>query len=215
MGQYGMQINFPLDYNGMWREILVPPNGVCPRPGLFIDRDGTIIELVNYLSNPRDVCPIDDAITLIVEACSKNIPVVMVTNQSGISRGYYDWEAFAKVQAAVITMVTKVGGAIHGIYACSALPNSNAHCRKPNPGMLLAGAEDLLIDLPNSWIVGDTANDLLAGKKAGLNNGWLVQTGYGKKEVKKALTLSNKNFSVITNRPLTELSCLLPTYGKL
>jgi len=210
-----MQINFPLDDNGMWREIRVPPDEICPRPGLFIDRDGTIIELVNYLSNPSDVCPIDDAITLIVEACYKNIPVIMVTNQSGIGRGYYDWEAFSKVQAAVIDIVAKVGGAIHGIYACSALPESNSYCRKPNPGMIFAGAEDLAIDLPNSWIVGDTANDLLAGKRAGLKNGWLVKTGYGQKERKKALTLSNKNFDVITNQPLTELSCLLPTCGKL
>jgi D-glycero-D-manno-heptose 1,7-bisphosphate phosphatase len=194
----------------MWREICHPPGDAAPRPALFLDRDGTLIELVDYLNTAADVRPIAAAVALTARARANNIPTVLVTNQSGIGRGYYGWDAFAAVQAAVIAAVAAGGGQIDAVYACPALPDSGAACRKPNPGMLVAGAADLVLDLGRSWIVGDAASDLAAGERAGLQRGWLVATGYGARQRRQALALRGAGFDVIVDRPLSELADLLP-----
>ena len=196
---------FPLDENGLWREICTPRAAVAPRPALFLDRDGTLIELVEYISTPDDVRPIAEAVALTARARAIDIPTVMVTNQSGIARGYYDWRHFAAVQEAVIAAVAAGGGDIDAVYACPALPDSGAACRKPNPGMLLAAAQDLALDLAASWIAGDAASDLAAGANAGLRHGWLVATGYGAKQRGEALALGGPGFDVTVDRPLSEL----------
>jgi len=195
----------------MWREIITAPSGsIAPRPALFLDRDGTLIELVDYLCMPERVAPIAEAIALTAQARANNILTIMVTNQSGISRGYYGWDAFAAVQARVVAAVTEGGGHLDAVYACPALPDSDAACRKPNPGMLLAAAGDLALDLRHSWIVGDTASDLAAGARAGLQRGWLVSTGYGISARDKVLALRGTGFDVTVDRPLSELADLLP-----
>ena len=200
---------FPLDQNGLWREIRNPRAGLSQRPALFLDRDGTLIELVEFISTPDDVRPIAEAVALAARARAMDIPTVMVTNQSGIARGHYDWQHFAAVQEAVIAAVAAGGGEIDAVYACPALPGSGAACRKPNPGMLLAAAEDLALDLAQSWIVGDAASDLAAGANAGLRHGWLVATGYGAQERGDALALGGPGFDVSVGRPMSELGELL------
>ena len=185
---------FPLDNFGMWREVCIPYQSTGRRAALFLDRDGTLIELVNYIEKVEDVRPIPEAISLIVHARENNMAVILVTNQSGIGRGYFDWETFASVQNKINTEVMLGGGKIDAIYACPALPGSNAMCRKPNPGMLLAGASDLGIDLSCSWIVGDTVGDMIAGFRAGVPNGWLVNTGYGLQDREKALKIRKKRY---------------------
>lgn len=200
---------FPLDDSGMWREIRTTISGDKSRPALFIDRDGTIIELVEYLSMPQGVRPIPAAVALIARARRANVPTVMVTNQSGVGRGYYGWADFAAVQEAVHAAVAVGSGGIDAVYACSSLPDSGDPCRKPNPGMLFAAARDLDLDLARSWIVGDAATDLLAGARAGLARGWLVATGYGAEERKAALALRCPNFDVTVDQPLRELAELL------
>ena len=202
---------FPLDNYGMWREVCVPPGSLGQRAALFLDRDGTIIELVDYIEKAEDVKPIPDAMNLIVSARENNMAIILVTNQSGIGRGCFDWEAFASVQNAVNNEVALAGGQIDAIYACPAIPGSNAMCRKPNPGMLLAGALDLGIDLSGSWIVGDTVADMIAGARAGIPNGWLVNTGYGLQDREKALKITNEHFQVTVGRPLRELGNLIMT----
>ncbi len=202
---------FPIDNYGMWREVCIPPGSFGRRAALFLDRDGTLIELVNYIEKAEDVKPIPDAVSLIVNARSHNMAIILVTNQSGIGRGYFDWGAFASVQHAVNSAVALAGGEIDAIYACPALPESNAMCRKPNPGMLLAGASDLGIDLSCSWIIGDTASDMIAGARAGIPNGWLVDTGYGLQDREKALQITDNNFQVTVGRPLADLGNLIMT----
>lgn len=193
----------------MWREILAPHGGSALRPALFLDRDGTLIDLVDYLSTPDDVRPIAEAVALTARARANDIPTVLVTNQSGIGRGYYDWQHFAEVQQAVIAAIVAGGGRIDAVYACPALPGSGAACRKPNPGMLLAAAEDLALDLTRSWMVGDAASDLAAAANAGLHHGWLVATGYGTGDRADALALSGPDFDVTVDRPLSELAEML------
>jgi D-glycero-D-manno-heptose 1,7-bisphosphate phosphatase len=193
----------------MWREILVPQKGSALRPALFLDRDGTLIDLVDYLSTPDDVRPIAEAVALTARARANDIPTVLVTNQSGIGRGYYNWQHFAEVQQTVIAAVVAGGGKVDAVYACPALPGSDAACRKPNPGMLLAAAEDLALDLAQSWMVGDAASDLAAAANAGLRHGWLVATGYGTGDRADALALGGPGFDVTVDRPLSELAEML------
>ena len=199
---------FPLDSDGLWREVRAGP-AAAPGPALFLDRDGTIIELVDYLSRAEEVAAIPGALESLAAATRAGLRVVVVTNQSGIGRGYYGWDAFAAVQARVTALADAAGGRIDGVYACPALPGSGAPCRKPAPGMLLAAAADLAIDLSRSWIVGDSASDLEAGRRAGLARGWLVPTGYGGRDRSAASGLADAGFPVTIGRPIAALGAAL------
>ena len=199
---------FPLDSDGLWREVRAGP-AAAPGPALFLDRDGTIIELVDYLSRAEEVAAIPGALESLAAATRAGLRVVVVTNQSGIGRGYSGWDAFAAVQARVTALADAAGGRIDGVYACPALPGSGAPCRKPAPGMLLAAAADLAIDLGRSWIVGDSASDLEAGRRAGLARGWLVPTGYGGRDRGAASGLADAGFHVTIGRPISALGAAL------
>ncbi len=199
---------FPLDPSGLWREVR-SGRPAEPGPALFLDRDGTLIRLVNYLSRAEDVASVPGAFETLAQAGQAGFRAVIVTNQSGIERGYYGWGAFAAVQARVIALAEAAGGAIDAVYACPALPGNGAACRKPAPGMILAAAEDLAIDLGASWIVGDSASDLEAGRRAGLGRGWLVPTGYGSGDRSLAAGLASSTFRVTIGQPITALGAAL------
>jgi len=193
---------------GMWRQSFCAPpaDSQGPRPALFVDRDGTLIELVSYLCEPGKVQLIAPAVLAVRQANSVGMPVVVVTNQSGIERGYYDWKDFAAVQQAMIAELKHAGAKIDAVYACASHPERNAPCRKPNPGMLLAAAEDNALDLGTSWILGDAATDLQAGKAAGLPKGWLAPGGYGTRDRDRARTLACDTFSVCTDNTFNALA---------
>ncbi len=201
----------PLDAEGVWCESRRAPFAT-PRPALFVDRDGTLIELVPYLSEPARVKPVPGAERLVARANALEIPVVVVTNQSGVGRGYYGWREFAAVEQAIDRKFEAHGGRIDAVYACPHPPGALAPepaedppCRKPNPGMLLRAQRDLNLDLASSWIVGDAASDLEAGKRAGLARGWLVPTGYGARDAKAAEGLSCSTFDTVVGRAIGSL----------
>lgn len=199
---------FPLDPSGLWREVR-SGRPAKPGPALFLDRDGTLIRLVNYLCRADEVAPIPGAFESLARARHAGFRVVIVTNQSGIGRGYYGWDAFAAVQERVAALAEAAGGQVDAVYACPALPGSGAACRKPAHGMILAAAEDLAIDLGASWIVGDSASDLEAGRRAGLARGWLVPTGHGAGDRGVAAGLASGNFRVTIGRPIAALGAAL------
>jgi D-glycero-D-manno-heptose 1,7-bisphosphate phosphatase len=118
----------------------------------------------------------------------------MVTNQSGIGRGHFDWDAFAAVQDEMLRQLAGSGATLDLVAAC---PFHEPHpWRKPAPGMLLAAAEALPIALARSRIVGDKAGELEAARAAGLPAGALVITGYGTGETQAALSLAGTGFGV-------------------
>ncbi len=199
---------FPLDPSGLWREVRADPS-LPPVPALFLDRDGTLIELVDYLCTAERVVPIAGAFESLAAARRCGYRVVIVTNQSGIGRGFYGWEAFAAVQKRVLALADAAGGLVDAVYACPALPESSAPCRKPSPGMLHAAAADIGIDLARSWIVGDSVDDLEAGRRAGLARGWLVQTGYGARDRAAAAGLARSDFPITIGRPIVALGTAL------
>lgn len=151
------------------------------RPAVFLDRDGTINVEKSYLYRAEEfefIPGAPEAIRLLKEA---GFLVVVVTNQSGIARGYYDEAAVHRLHRFVDGELARVGAAIDAYYLCPHHPqhgSGECACRKPLPGMLLAAAGDLGIDLTRSFIVGDKLADVEAGLRAGCRP-LLVKTGYG------------------------------------
>jgi D-glycero-D-manno-heptose 1,7-bisphosphate phosphatase len=147
------------------------------RPAIFVDRDGTLIEEVNYLSRVEDLrlFPFtSEAARLFKEG---GYLVIVVTNQSGIGRNIYSEDAMHAIHAEI---QTKLGGAIDGFYYCPHLPCDGCDCRKPGLGMIEAACRDMEIDLSSSWIVGDKTIDVETGQNAGIRTAFVL-TGYGEK----------------------------------
>ena len=163
---------------GNWLQVLRPSRAATLRPRLFLDRDGVIVEHVEYLHRVEDVRLLDGAAAAIEAANAAGWFVVVVANQSGIGRGLYDWPAFMAVQQALLDRLAAAGAQIDLVLACPFHPEANPPYRhrdhpwrKPRPGMLLEAARHLPIDLARSWIVGDRAIDIAAGRAAGLVGG--------------------------------------------
>src|SRR6202451_3939908 len=156
------------------------------RAALFLDRGGGVVADTRYLGRPEDLRMMEGAASAIARCNALNIPVVLVTNQSGIARGYYDWEGFRAVQAALSTELAAVGAHLDAVLACAyhaegvpPLRSVNHPWRKPNPGMILAAAERMDVDLSRSWIIGDSVSDITAGAAAGLAGGTLLMASDG------------------------------------
>jgi D-glycero-D-manno-heptose 1,7-bisphosphate phosphatase len=163
------------------RRLLTAP---CPspQPALFLDRDGVVIEDRHHLSEPAGVVLCPGAQDLLQRATQAGWPVVLVTNQSGIARGYFDWKAYEQVTDRLLELLG-AEGPVAAIYANGHGPWAPPRSwRKPSPAMLLAAASDLHLDLSRSLLVGDRLSDLQAGARAGLP--WLahVLSGHGQRE---------------------------------
>ncbi|RUX96509.1 MULTISPECIES: HAD family hydrolase [unclassified Mesorhizobium] len=172
---------YPLAEPGLWVERVgrtVFPAGM---PALFLDRDGTINIDTGYPDDPAEMVLRADIAAAIAAANRAGIPVIIVTNQSGIARGYYGWGDFAAVNGRVLELLGGEGAFVDMVLACAyheagsgPLAVADHPMRKPNPGMLLEAAKRLGLDLRRSLIVGDKKADMEAGQRAGLSQGWLV-----------------------------------------
>jgi D-glycero-D-manno-heptose 1,7-bisphosphate phosphatase len=190
-------VTLHLDDEDVWSEVLQPPHpAAAPRPALFLDRDGVIIDEVGYIARPEDVRLIDGAAAVIVAANRRGLAVCVVTNQAGIGRRMFGWREFMAVQARMLALLAEAGARLDAIYACPHIaprhvPPAAMHpARKPNPGMLLRAAAQLNLDLAPSWIIGDRASDMLAGRSAGLKGGVHVATGAGGSADERAAALA-------------------------
>jgi len=152
---------------------------------VFLDRDGTINEEMGYLSRPdqlRLIPGTPEAIRLINEAGMK---AVVVTNQSGVARGYFTEEVVETIHGRINEMLHEKGARIDRFYCCPHHPvygdgpyKKACSCRKPESGLFLLASEELDIDLARSYVIGDMLKDIDAGKRVGAR-GILVRTGYG------------------------------------
>lgn len=152
-----------------------------PRPAVFLDRDGTLIEDREYLSDPAGVrlfAGVGEALEGLRDA---GFALVVITNQSGIGRGWMSIADYELVAAEFERQLASVGIQLDATYYCPAGP-AEPGCeehpdRKPNPGLYLKAARELDLDLPASYAVGDSLRDLIAGQRAGCRAGILVRTG--------------------------------------
>ncbi len=147
------------------------------RPAVFLDRDGTINREVHYLSRPDQVELLPGAGEGLRRLAGAGYLLVVVTNQSGVSRGYFTRTDLDAIHARLARELEAAGVALAGVYCCVAHPEDRDPERKPGTGMIARAAADLGIDLAASWFVGDKTVDVQTGRNAGLRT-VLVQTGY-------------------------------------
>ena len=158
------------------------------RRAIFMDRDGTVCEEVGYVNHVDRIRLLPRSAEAIRLANQAGFQTVIVTNQAGVARGYFDEELVHEVHDAVRRQLAEAGARLDGIYYCPHHPEVGAppyrrecDCRKPGPGMLLRAREEMGIDLASSYMVGDTVKDLGAGRAVGATT-VLVLTGYGRGE---------------------------------
>jgi D-glycero-D-manno-heptose 1,7-bisphosphate phosphatase len=181
-------------------------------PALFLDRDGVVVEEVNYLHHLEDVRILEGAHELIAEARRRGYAVGLVTNQAGVGRGYYDWAAFEAVQAEIARQLGLGPEPFDFIAACGAHAEASVEAlriadhpwRKPAPGMLLEAAARFSLDLPASIMIGDQVSDLHAGSVAGVGRLVHVRTGHGVRAREAAAAFAEGRSDVLLVEDLAE-----------
>lgn len=159
---------------------------------IFLDRDGVINVDVGYVAEIDDFKFIDGVIQALIKAKQKGYLLVVITNQSGIARGYFSKEHFLTLTQWMDWSLADRGVDLDGIYYCPHHETKGigdyklaCNCRKPKPGMLLDAIGELGIDVTQSILIGDKISDLQAGITAGVKSNYLVRTG-------KAITIEGR-----------------------
>lgn len=145
---------------------------------IFLDRDGTINEYVGFLTNIDEFKLLDGVTDAIKKINASGFLAIVVTNQPVIARGEVTYEQLDEIHHKMETLLGQAGAYLDAIYYCPHHPHSGyegevkslkieCECRKPKPGMLMKATKDYNIDLEHSWMIGDSKNDILAGKNAG------------------------------------------------
>ena len=151
------------------------------RRAAFLDRDGTICEEMGYVNHVDRLQIFPFAAAAIRQLNEANVPVIVVTNQSGVARDIFPESLVHQVHKKMIAELTAGGARVDAIYFCPHKTEDACECRKPNPGLLERAAREHALDLSASWVVGDRYADLEMGHAAGAR-GILVMTGYGRGE---------------------------------
>ena len=161
-------------------------------PAVLLDRDGTLMEDEDYCSDPARVRifpGVPEALRALKDA---GFRLVIITNQSGIGRGYYTLADFQAVQARFLGLVGE--GLIDATYFCPEAPEAGSPRRKPATGMVLEAQRDLGLDLARSWFIGDKAVDVQCGRNVGVRP-ILVLTGHGARENASGAEFVAKDFA--------------------
>ena len=152
--------------------------------GVFLDRDGVIVEQIDHLNHAEDLELIAGAGEAIVRLNAAGIPVIVVTNQAGIAKGYLTIADLEQIHARLRRELARHGAHLDAIYYCPHHPQAtvteylkDCPCRKPGTGMLERARDDHRINLSLSYLVGDATSDILAGTRAGCRT-ILVETGF-------------------------------------
>jgi D-glycero-D-manno-heptose 1,7-bisphosphate phosphatase len=145
---------------------------------IVLDRDGTIIEEREYLSQPEQVRLIPGAGPALRELQQMGFGLVVITNQSGVGRGIFDQAQLERVHDRLRELLSREGVHLDGLYVCPHRPDDDCACRKPKLGLIKKAANDLGFKVQNSIVIGDKATDIDMGRTAGALT-FLVRTGYG------------------------------------
>lgn len=161
------------------------------RAGVFLDRDGTINEEIDFLTRPEDLRLIPGAAEAIRALNLRDLPVCVISNQSGVARGLLTEADLGPIHARLRALLAEEGARLDRIDYCPHHPTAGippyaveCDCRKPSPGMVLRGARSLGIDPARSFVVGDRIVDVQAGRNAGAGT-VLVLTGYGSRSLEE------------------------------
>ncbi len=159
------------------------------KAAVFLDRDGTINEQMGYINHISRFHLLDGVAGAIHRLNQADVPVLVVTNQSGLARGYFPEELLTQVHGKMKELLAHEGAVIDAIYVCPHHPEAkiaefreNCNCRKPKTGLIKQAVSDLDIDLKSSFMVGDRWSDIRCGLSAGTKT-ILVLSGYGRGEL--------------------------------
>jgi histidinol-phosphate phosphatase family protein len=148
---------------------------------VFLDRDGTVNVDFGFVARPEDVKLLPGVAEAIKRLNEADIPVFVISNQSGVGRGYYGVEAVARVNQEVESQLAKAGAKVQGFFFCPHAPEAHCECRKPKLGMLRQAQKEWEVDLEKSYVVGDKPSDAELGRNA-RGKGILVLSGQTKPE---------------------------------
>lgn len=162
-------------------------------PVVLLDRDGTIIVERKYLSDPAGVLLEHHALEGLQHLAAAGALLLVVTNQSGVGRGYYDMAAVNRVNARITELLADQGIAIAGWYICPHAPTEECSCRKPAPGLMQQAVAAHTFDPARAYVVGDKMSDVDFARTAGATP-LLVRTGYGRKA---STSLSHNTVTVV------------------
>jgi D-glycero-D-manno-heptose 1,7-bisphosphate phosphatase len=141
---------------------------------IFLDRDGIINVDSGYVSKIEDFVFTKGIFKTLRALQEEGYLLIVVTNQSGIARGYYSEETYMDLTVYMVEELKKRGIRIASVYHCPHGPDDHCKCRKPRAGMLKAAQKQFRVEMKESWMVGDKESDMLAGKNAGIKRRLLV-----------------------------------------
>lgn len=194
---------------------------------IFIDRDGTINKYVGFLRDTEQFELLEGVSEAIKTINQSGYLAVVVTNQPVIARGEVTYDGLQEIHNKMETLLGKDGAYLDGIYFCPHHPDSGyegeikelkfeCQCRKPKPGMLLKAAQDLNIDLEQSWMIGDGKNDIQAGKNAGCRTALIGNEDYGQDlTVDSLVSFVNKVVGRKMEKILSHVDLLIERYPSL
>jgi len=163
---------------------------------VFLDRDGTIARDVHYCRRPEDFKLFKDVPISIKMLNENGYKTVLVTNQSGIARGYFTEDTLARIHQKMIDELAAAGASLDAIYYCPHHPDEGCDCRKPRTALFRQAAKELDIDLGLSYMIGDTEKDIHAGKKTGCKT---IQVTTGPKTESEAIDTSDYSTNNLKN----------------
>ncbi len=146
---------------------------------VFLDRDGTIIEDKNYLRDPKDVVLFPGAAAALKKLQDAGFKLFIVSNQSGVGRGYFTMAEVEKVNVHLAAVLARDGVHFEKIYIAPEAPEAPSRGRKPSPQFLFDARDEFGVDLSQSYFIGDKLIDLECGWNAGVKKSILVRTGSG------------------------------------
>ena len=163
---------------------------------IFLDRDGVICEnRSNHVKSWQEFRFLPEVKSSILALSQLGLPIIVVTNQAIVGRGVVTASIVDEIHQRMVAEITASGGRIDRVIYCPHRPEDNCYCRKPKPGMLLQVAQDMNIDLPRSYFIGDAATDLMAAQQVGCR-AFLVMTGRGFQQLEPALQAMSGQFNV-------------------
>jgi len=166
---------------------------------IFLDRDGVICEnRSDHVKSWREFRFIPGARTSLAALSRLDLPIIVVTNQAVINRGLVSASTVEEIHQRMVAEVAAYGGRIDRVIYCPHRPDEGCSCRKPEPGMFQQVAQEMNIDLSDSYMVGDAMSDLIAAERAGCQS-FLVLTGRGFQQLVPALHTMNREFTITRN----------------